>query len=193
MNGQDQLLDEIIQLRTQLRDMFFSHYMDRELFSPTWWLSIGLVVIPLAVWWRMVDRRRLLEICIFGLLANVAATFLDVIGTDFVLWEYPVHVFPQISLLMPVDHVIVPVTGMMLYQRFASWKAFILACAAASAFMSFVCEPFAAFLGMYRLLTWRYAYSFPIYILLYACAKLVVGRLLSSQAASRGRRDPPTE
>lgn len=171
--------------------MFLEHYKEHELFSPTWWVSVGLLIIPLVVWWKLVDKRRLLKICVFGLLANVAASFLDVLGTDYVLWEYPVHTLPKLSLLIPVDYVIVPVVGMMIYQKFAGWKAFLLACTAASAVMSFLCEPFAAFIGMYKLLSWRYVYSFPIYIALYAAAKLLTDRLAARQAETRDPPPPP--
>ncbi|OPZ68852.1 MAG: hypothetical protein BWY81_00693 [Firmicutes bacterium ADurb.Bin467] len=137
-----------------------------------------MFVIPLIVWWKMADKRRMLEICVFGLLINVAASFLDVFGTLYGLWEYPVHILPMNSLLFPVDYVIVPTVGMHLYQRFAKWKPFLLACTAASAVMSFACEPLAVWLGMYKLFQWKYVYSFPIYIALYAIARLITQRLV---------------
>ncbi len=53
----------------------------------------------------------------------------------------------------------------------------MLACTIASAVMSFICEPFAVYIGMYRLLAWRYIYSFPIYIALYVLAKFVTEKI----------------
>ena len=185
MNGQDPLLDEIMRRRIELRDMFFKHYIDHELFSPTWWLTVVLLIVPLVVWWKMADKRRLLELCVFGLLVNVASSFLDVAGSEYVLWDYPVHTLPQISLLIPVDYVIVPVVGMMIYQKFPKWKGFLLACTVAGFAMSFLCEPFAVFIGLYKLILWRYVYSFPIYILIYLAAKLMTGKLADAQAKSK--------
>ena len=185
MNGQDPLLDEIMRLRIELRDMFFKHYIDRELFSPTWWLTVGLLIVPLVVWWKMADRRKFLELCVFGLLVNVAASFLDVAGSEYVLWDYPVHTLPQLSLLIPVDYVIVPVVGMMIYQRFPKWKGFLIACTVASSVMSFLGEPFAVFIGLYKLILWRYEYSFPIYILIFIAAKLLTEKLASDQTISK--------
>jgi hypothetical protein len=84
-----------------------------------------------------------------------------------------------------VDYVIVPVVGMLLYQKVPNWGWYLLACAATSAVMSFACEPFAVYLGMYRLLKWRYIYSFPIYIALAALFKLLCSLIIRRQEKSR--------
>ena len=177
MNGPDQLHDQIIKAKEQLNDMFVEHYWETEIFSLAWWVSIVLVIVPLIVWWKVVHKKRLLEISVFGLLTNVVATFLDIGLSDHMAWEYPVRILPQMTLLLPVDYVIVPVVGMLLYQKYASWGKFLLAATIASAVMSFICEPLAVYIGMYRLLTWRYIYSFPIYIAVYAAIKYFTQRL----------------
>ncbi|NLF27275.1 MAG: hypothetical protein GX592_05200 [Clostridiales bacterium] len=185
MGGHDPLLEELIRLKGEGLDLFLRHYFEQEVFSLTWWVVVALFVLPLIFWWKLADKKRLLEICVFGLLINVAASFLDVFGSDYVLWEYPVHVLPMNGLLFPVDYVIVPVVGMLLYQRFAKWKPFLIACTLASAFMSFACEPFAVWIGMYKLISWKYVYSFPIYIALYAIARLITQMLASRQAKAQ--------
>lgn len=177
MGKDNPLLEKIIELRIQLRDLYFEHHQQRELFTWVWWLSIALIIVPLVVWWKTVDKKRLLEICVFGLLVNICATFLDVVGTDYALWEYPVRPLPKLALLLPVDYVIVPVVGMAIYQRCAKWWKFLLACTIASAVMSFLCEPFAAYIDMYKLITWRYVYSFPIYIAIYVVIRLITEKL----------------
>jgi len=185
MAGRDPLLEKIIQVKAELLDLFLEHYFKHELFGWTWWITVAMFVVPLVVWWKTADKRRILELCVFGLLVNVAASFLDVFGTLYGLWEYPVHILPMNSLLFPVDYVIVPTVGMHLYQRFAKWKPFLLACTAASAVMSFACEPLAVWLGMYKLFQWKYVYSFPIYIALYAIARLITQMLASRQAKAQ--------
>jgi hypothetical protein len=178
MNNQDAILDEIIVLKGELHELYLKHYAEKELFSVTWWINIALLLIPLIIWWKMVDKKRLPEIMIFGFACNVFAAFLDVFLTDYLLWEYPVRVVPQISLFVPVDYVIVPVVGMYLYQKFPKWGPFLLASTLASAFMSFICEPLAVAINMYKLLTWRYVYSFPIYIAINAAFKFFTQRVM---------------
>ena len=179
MNNQDQLLNEIIQLKIKLRDLALQHYAQHEIFSWTWWIDVVLIIVPLILWWRIVDRNRLLNICVFGLIVNMIATFLDVTGTLYAFWEYPVYTLPHIPLMLPVDYVIVPVVGMVIYQKFAKWIVFILVCILASALMSFIGEPIAVLIRMYKLITWRYIFSFPIYIVIYIVAKFASDKFTS--------------
>lgn len=185
MNKYDPLLDEITALKKELHELFMKHYAEQELFSVNWWIAVALLVIPLIVWWRMVDRKRLREIMIFGFGCNVIAGFLDVFLSDYMLWEYPVRVIPQISLFIPVDYVIVPVVGMYLYQKFPKWGPFLLASTLTSAVMSFACEPLAVAIHIYRLISWEYIYSFPIYIAIYAAMKLFTHRMVRLEEAAR--------
>lgn len=97
----------------------------------------------------------------------------------------PVRVLPQIALFLPVDYVIVPVIGAILYQKFPKWWKYLLACTITSAIMSFVCEPFAVYIGMYRLISWRYIYSFPIYIAIYVLVKFVTEKMVARTRVAR--------
>ncbi len=185
MSGTDQMYEEIIKLKQQLHSMFEKHYSENELFSLTWWISIALIIIPIIIWWKVADKKRLLELCVYGLLVNVLATFLDVGLSDHMLWEYPVRVIPQTALFLPVDYIILPVIGTILYQKYPKWPSFLLACTIAGAFMAFVCEPFAVYIHMYRLIAWRYIYSFPLYIVLYAAIKFITEKMVSKTQTAR--------
>jgi hypothetical protein len=187
LNTQDQLLEQITQCKTQLRDMFFQHYAESEVFSWVWWASIGIIVISFAVWWIVVEKKRLMEICLFGLIVNLWATFLDLMGTSYVLWEYPVHVLPQLPILIPIDYVIVPIIQMIIYQKCPNWKPYLIVATIAAAFQSFVAEPLAVLVGQYQLIKWRYIYSFPIYILISVTTKLFVEHLMARQIKQQSK------
>jgi hypothetical protein len=160
--------------------------MERELFSWVWWLLIALIIVPLAVWWKLVDKKRLIEICMFGLLINIAATFLDVLGSELLLWEYPVHVLPRVPLLIPVDYVVLPVIQMYIYQRFPKWKKYIIVSVIAAALQSFVAEPLAIWIGQYKLVLWQLIYSFPIYLIIDFSAKFLIELFKKRQAKANG-------
>lgn len=179
MNAPDPLLDEIIVLMEKVHALYMQHYLDREIFSFTWWVGIAMIVLPLLYWWKVVDRKRLLEMMLYGCFVNSISTFLDVGLSNFMMWEYPVQIFPHLALFMPVDYVLVPVIGMILYQKFPKWGPYILFSAIASAAMSFLGEPFAVWLGMYKLIRWQYIYSFPIYTLVYIIIKFLVERIVN--------------
>lgn len=182
-NGPDQSLDEIIKLKMQLRDIFIPYYLSSELFSWLWWLSVAASIIPLVIWWKVVNKKRLLEICVFGLLMNISSTFLDSIGSTLVLWEYLVHIVPQSALMTPVDLVVVPVVFMIIYQKFGTWARFIGISTVAAAVIAFIAEPIAVYIGLYKPITWSCIYSFPLYILLAICAKFLTELFKSRQAA----------
>lgn len=185
MGQRDILLDNIIGLKTQLRDMSFQHYFAAELFSRVWWFEVATIIIAFVIWWKILDKERLLEITVFGLLVNVIAAFLDVLGTDFVLWEYPVRVLPQLPLLVPIDYVAIPVIDMIIYQKFPKWGKYILVSAITAAALAFIVEPLAVFIGQYKPITWKFVYSFPIYILINIIVKFVTERFKSMQTAAK--------
>lgn len=181
MHGPDPLIDEIINAKQQLRGLFVQHWLTKEVFTWVWWVGIACLVIPFIVWWIAVDKKRLLEICVYGLMVNVSSIFLDVLGSEFVLWEYPVHILPQIPLLFPVDLVILPVIYMLVYQKCSRWWPFLIASAIAAALLAFGFEPLAVLIGQYKLIIWKYYYSFPIYIMIAIFSKLVVQGLKAAQ------------
>ncbi len=185
MNGTDQLLEEIIKLKEQLHDMYERHYWESEIFSLTWWISIALIILPIIIWWKVADKKRLLELSVFGLLVNVVATLLDIGLSDHMFWEYPIHVIPQTALFLPVDYIILPVIGTILYQKCPKWLPFLLASTIASAILSFACEPLAVYIRMYRLITWRCIYSFPIYIAIFALMKFITGKVVAKTKSAR--------
>ena len=178
----EQTLNELIEkLQEQLREASFEHYFRYELFSGVWWLLIALLIIPLIVWWKLVDKKRLLQICMFGLLTGLLCTFLDVIGIDYVLWKYPRHVLPQTALLLPVDFVILPVIQMYVYQKWPTWGKFVLGSIVSAAIQAFIAEPLAILIGQYKLISWKLIYSFPIYVFLDVTIKFIVDRFKKQQ------------
>ena len=178
MNNGDSLTNKIIELKMQYKDLSIQHFMNYELFTWVWWFGIFCAIIPLILWWKVVDRKRILEITILGLVVNVSATILDVFGSEFALWEYIVRILPQIPLLFPVDYILLPIIEMLIYQRFPKWKGFIIANIFAAAILSFAVEPLATLIGQYRLISWKYVYSFPIYIIIAAFSKYVTERIV---------------
>ncbi len=181
MGSSEAMLEEIIRLNEQVRDLSFEHYFTYQLFSWVWWLNIAMLIVPLIVWWRTVDKTRLLEICVVGLLMCISAAILDVTGTEYVLWDYGVKVVPRAALLLPVDYVILPVILMHVYQNYSTWGKYLIAAVVVALLKSFVAEPLAVLIGQYRLIRWEYIYSVPIYIALYIIIKFMLERFKKVQ------------
>lgn len=187
MNGGDALLDEIISLKARLLDLSLRHYYARELFSWVWWLGIACIFAVAGIWWKAADKKRLLELGLFGLIVCVSALFLDVAGTEMVMWIYPIGVFLPLPILFPVDFVILPAIDSFVYQKYPAWGKYLIVCSVTAAFLSFGFEPFAIWIGQYKLIIWRLVYSFPIYVLIDVFSKFATQRILARQSKSTCR------
>lgn len=167
-------MEEIIKLQQQLTTLNYQHWLKEELFSWVWWLGVfSMVVFPL-VWWKLVDKKRVLEIGFFGSLICITALYLDVVGSEYLLWFYAIRIIPQTAFLCPVDFVCYPVAMMLLYQKYNKWRQYLVASTVAAAIFAFVIEPLDVLIGQYVLISWRFIYSFPIYILIAVFCKLLV-------------------
>jgi hypothetical protein len=168
------LRELIVQLRMQLKDATFENFSRYELFGAVWWVLIALIVLPLIVWWILVDKKRLLEISMFGLLLGLINTFLDVIGTDYGLWNYVVHILPESAVLIPVNLIVLPAIQMYVFQNCPKWGKYMIFSILAAAVQAFVAEPLAMLIGQYELIHWSVLYSFPTYIVIDVIAKFIV-------------------
>ena len=182
--NESEMMNQMIQVKIMYKQLSIEHWAKYEALTWQWWIGIACVVIPLLLWWKLVDRRRILEITAFGFMVNILATFLDVMGSELLLWNYTLRILPQIPLLFPVDFILVPIIYMLIYQRYLDWKQFLLACTIVALALAFIVEPLAVYIKQYQLISWHYMYSFPIYVFIVIFAKLFADKLLSTRGAS---------
>ncbi len=176
----EQVLDaQNISIQLQL-----DHWLKFEVFSPQFWLLIGMLIIPWFIWFKLVERKRLLEIIIFGLIISIIVTTLDELGCQLNLWEYLYDIEPLFPRLIPMNFTLLPIGYMLVYQYFTKWKSFVAANAVVAAFYSFIGEPFLKMAGIYAMLNWKQIYSFPIYIIIAVLVRVLVDWIVSKKEAS---------
>ncbi|MGE5415556.1 MAG: CBO0543 family protein [Acidobacteriota bacterium] len=180
----NEYLNKLIDLKIDVRSLTIEHWLHHELFSLIWWVWLASSIAALVVLWIYVDRKRILEICVFGLIINVFSNFLDIGGSEYALWAYPIQLLPNTTVMYPVDYFLLPALKMLIYQRYNTWKSFLVASAVASAILSFVMEPLVVWAGGYVLVKWEYAYSFPIYIAVAVLAKALTHLILARQRSA---------
>jgi len=183
--SESELTNQMIQIKLLHKQLSMEHWVNYEVFTWQWWIGVACVVIPLLLMWKLVDKRRLLEIIAFGFMLNILATFLDVVGSELLLWNYTLRIIPQIPLLFPVDFVLVPIFYMLIYQRYIAWKQFLIASTILALALAFVAEPLAVYIGQYQLIHWKFIYSFPIYIVLAIFCKFFANKMFSVQEQSK--------
>ncbi len=184
MNGERVSFEEIIKARRELQDLTVAHWLQDDLYKWTWWLNVVLTIAPWIIWWKLVDRKRVLEILAYGLLVTMTSTLMDEWGTQAVFWGYPDVMLPFIPRLFPIDYVLIPVIYMLVYQYFSEWKPFIIASVILAAVFAFALEKAMEGLGLYQLYTWKSIYSFPIYFALAVFWKWVVEKIMACQHGS---------
>ncbi|WP_426453990.1 CBO0543 family protein [Paenibacillus sp. S-38] len=179
--------EDILKARKHLSDLAEAHWVHDDLHKWTWWLLVILTLLPFYIWWKLVDRRRLQEILLYGMLIALFAITFDNIGTDRLWWGYPDKLLNVLPPLLPADLVLVPIFSMLVYQLFSGmWSAFLLANLVLGVFMAYVCEPLFILLNYYELYTWKLLYSLIYYLLTSSTVWWIVTRLKRVQERAGG-------
>ncbi len=157
---------QILDAQSKAIILQFKHWCKFEVFSFQFWLLLAMLIIPWIIWTKLVDKKRLAEIFIYGLLVVTVVTFLDELGCQLNFWEYSIDIEPYFPRLIPMNFSMLPVWYMLVYQYANGWKKFILVNFFSAIFFTFVGEPIFVALKIYVLFTWKHIYSFPIYIII---------------------------
>lgn len=164
MKNFEQIFEEIVATQRKLTEMTYEIWAGHCVFTFQWWLQTIFLFAPWYLWWKLVDRKRLKEILLYGLLFIIFTTYLDEIGSELTLWAYPYKITPVFPRLITVDITVLPVAYMLIYQYFQTWKSFSIATALAAAVCAFIGEPILIWLKIYKIYNWNHIYSFFIYI-----------------------------
>jgi hypothetical protein len=171
--------EEIMKVQNRAIEMQIQDWIHNDLFSYQFWLLIMLLVVPWFVWWKLVDRKRHVEILLYGLLVATLVTIIDELGAQLNLWEYPIDIEPLFPRMIPINLTVFPVIYMFIYQYFSKWKSFLIANVALAAVLSFIAENIFEWLGIYELIKWENYYSFPIYIIVALFLKWLMKLILT--------------
>jgi len=153
------------------------NWIDTDFNTFSWWLEIVLAILCIAIWWKLVDKKRLLELSFYGYSIMTVVIWFDEVGYELGLWYYPVDLLPLFPPSTAIDYIMLPIIYTLVYQYFHNWKAFILATILMSVIFSFILEPLLSKFGLYVIIDWNSYYSFPIYIAIGIVMKVVVEKI----------------
>jgi hypothetical protein len=171
-----------------LRKLWLDYWSQEVVFTYQWWIMIFLLIIPFFLWWRLVDKTRIIEISMVGLIASSIAFILDQIGSSLGYWTYPytlTHL--ERDLWAVADFSILPFFYMMIYQWFPKWGTYILGIIIFALFSAFVGETIFQWLGIYVMLKWKHIYSIPGYVLLGIFVKVVLQKFKTIEVISKSK------
>lgn len=169
-------IEQVQEARVELRDLAYQHWIHDDFLTWRWWLLLALTILPWLIWWLIIDKNRLRETLLFGMLMSVISISMDNIGTDLVFWEYPDKLFQMVPPLFPADLSLIPTSMMLCYQWGETWWRFITIVVVFAFFVSFAGEQIFQWLHFYRPVTWSSLYSFPIYIALAMFGRMIVAK-----------------
>jgi hypothetical protein len=158
--------------------------MHKNLFSFKWWVLLLIAIMFCFVWWKLVDKKRFSEIFLVGFVAATLTFVINDTGLEMTLWSYPIQLFGLVRGISEIELVILPTLYMLLYQRFGQWKKYIFALIVFAAISAFIVIPFAVWFGAYKLIKWRYIYSFMVFIAMGIIIKLIVSKVMDVQKRS---------
>ncbi|WP_139490212.1 CBO0543 family protein [Brevibacillus dissolubilis] len=177
--------EQVQQTKEILQNIAYQHWISDEFLSWKWWLLLVLAIVPWFIWWKLVDKKRLPQILIYGMLLAMMAIVLDSIGTELLWWSYPDKLIQTMPPLLPADLTLVPTLFMLVYSFFPTGRGYFNGMLGMSLFSAFVGEPLFIWLDFYRLHEWHLVYSLFFYLSSNAIARWLVDRIyeVSKKAA----------
>jgi hypothetical protein len=166
-----------VEIQRDLTEIHFKEWLLNDVFQYKWWLLLGLIIVLLFIWWIMLDKSRLHDICLYAVLAAIIFMGLNEYGEELTLWDYPTDIISVFPPLSSINLIVIPLIYSIIYQYFKSSKNFILAAIITSAVICLIFEPIFSWIGFYQLLKWKYYYSFPIYAVISICIRAIVIRI----------------
>lgn len=169
------------ELQDKMINTAIEGWFKNEFLTFHWWLLVIFLLVPWIIWFKVADRKRMMEMGLFGTLIIISTTSLDAIGSDLNFWAYPTKLMPITPRAIPFDMSLIPIAFMLLYQYFRKWKSFMIALICMAAFYAFVGEPLSHLFQLVLYIKWKYIYSFLYYILIGIVVKVIIEQLKGSK------------
>lgn len=120
--------DKVLVAMKAYLDLMKVHWLKESLFTYQWWLLLVLSVVPWIVWWKLVDKKRLSQIALFGFIIITFVIVISPIGRNLSAWQYPHRLYWSLSTpYFPYELALIPIAYMLIYQYTSNWRTYILA------------------------------------------------------------------
>jgi hypothetical protein len=161
-------------LQERYATLAIENWLKYSVFTWSWWFLVTFLIIPWVIFNKLLDRDRTLEIWSLGLVIIIITSFTDDLGSEIGAWIYPIKFVPIGLLAFPFDFSIVPVSFMLVYQYFNTWKTFSAVLVCQATIFAFVGEPISVMLGTVTYLKWNYINSFIFYIVTGLVSRFII-------------------
>lgn len=163
--------ESIYEIKNMLWPQLYAHWVNQELFTFAWWVTVIFLIACYIIWWKLLDKSRLVELLLFGSLLAVMSAIVDTVADNLMLWQYTVKIFPFTPGFFPYHLTLAPITLMMVYQYTNNWRKYFIATVFTAVIYCFVIAPVFVAIGEVRLLKWNHGYTFITFL-----ARAVIAR-----------------
>lgn len=178
----EQFNQMIYEAERQLTQLRIENWLNLDLFSWQWWILLVLLFLPWLVWWKYVDKQRLQEIFIVGLLVLILSAHLDAVFSETGLWYYHYWLTPWTPHLVTANFSFIPVVYMLVYQRYRSWSSYLAAMAVLALVLAVPIEMILVWTDIFEIRHWRSCYGIPIFFGMGVLVRWLTQTMMNKQA-----------
>ncbi len=179
------------ELRLQLWNITYARYINQELFSYQWWGILVLLLLSYSIWWKLVDKSRLVELLLFGSYVAVSAAVIDIWGVTTAHWQYNIRIFPILPAPFPFDYTVIPILLMLAYQYGKGWRHYLFWAAMGAGLFSFIISPIFNITGIKTYFQWSLAYFFIIIIIIAIISRFFIRLTVQVMESARKKDSSP--
>ncbi len=180
--------DSLNDIRITYWEEMYQHWLKEELFTFPWFFNIAFIIILFIIWIKLVDKRRLKELLLFGSFIAITVGFIDIVAVTVGLWQYKVKLFP-ISTLFPFDYTVIPIFYMLVLQYTSNWRSYILGSLLAAAVYSFILSPVYIILGIKEYFLFNHFYVFITVFIVTSVIKAILNWILDIELRHKLNKD----
>lgn len=177
MTGKYENLQKVNELEKEAMLLDVQGWLNYDVFTFDWWLLVAFLILPWLIWVKLVDRKRIVEILLFGMFIIKITALTDILGTEINLWKYPTSLIPIFPRAFPFDISMVPVSMMIIFQYFRTWKSYTISLTIMATLFAFIGEPFCVWQELVIYTNWNYFFSFVFYIIVGISIRAFVEKL----------------
>lgn len=143
------------------------------------------------LWWKLLDKTKLVELLLFGSLIAVVSAFIDLIAENLVLCQYTVKILPFSPAFFPFHLTIAPLVLMLVYQYSDSWNRFLRYSVIAGGIYAFAIIPLFVLVGEVRLIHWNYFNNFITFLARAIICRWILLQCMQIQTSHQGQSASP--
>lgn len=134
------------------------------LFTLNWWFIAIVIALSYAIWWKFTDKRRIIELLLFGSFIAVCRVIFDDWGISSGRWTYVIDLVPLGLSLFLNDLTIIPLSYMLAYQYSQTWSSYLVTIVVLQSAISFAFLPILSRMGILIIHNWSLTYTFAFMI-----------------------------